>query len=190
MNEPSENTPDESPKDIRKSTGVPDRYRPVWPRPEDPVWNKRFNQLMEILKTGGIVAMVGTRGGGKTRLASEALRDGAPRTGNYTTAMGIFLEIRNSFKREGPSELEIVTRLSECSLLIIDEMQVRGETEWEDRILTHVMDLRYGAMLPTILCANLTVQELKESLGTSIVSRLNETGAIMEIIGPSHRNLP
>jgi DNA replication protein DnaC len=121
-------------------------------------------------------------------LASEAMRDGARNTGYYSTAMGIFLEIRDSYRSKGPSELEIVKRLTEASLLIIDEIQERGNTEWEDRILTHIIDLRYGAMRPTILIGNLTVTGLNETLGTSIMSRLTENGAIMTITGPSHRN--
>lgn len=173
---------------IPKSTGVPDRYREPWARPANKTWGDRFENLMNILKTGGTVAMAGTRGTGKTRLACEALRDGARRSGCYSTAMGIFLEIRESFKSNGPSELEIVTGLSESSLLIIDEIQERGNTEWEDRLLTHILDLRYGAMRPTIIIGNLTAEALLESLGSSITSRLNETGAIMNITGPSHRN--
>lgn len=176
-------------KPINKSTGVPDRYREPWERPVNPTWGGRFEKLLEILKTGGAVAIIGKRGTGKTRLSCEVLRDGAPHEGRYTTAMGIFLDLRNSFRStEGPSEAQVIERLSSATLLIIDEIQERGNTEWEDRILTHILDKRYGAMRPTLLIGNLTVQELKDTLGTSITSRLNETGAIMEITGPSYRN--
>ena len=76
------------------------------------------------------------------------------------------------------------------SMLILDEVQERGNTAWEDRILTHILDRRYGAMVPTIIIANLTESALVECLGDSIISRLTETGGVIEIDGPSHRLKP
>jgi DNA replication protein DnaC len=175
------------PRTIAKSTGVPDLYRDPWQRPADVVWNTRFNQAIARLQAGGMVAMVGKRGGGKTRLAAEIVREGAPTTARYTTAMGLFLKIRDSYNGDGPKELAIITELAEASLLIIDEIQERGNTDWEDRLLTHLIDLRYGSKMPTIIIGNLEPGALIEALGSSIASRFNEVGAIMEITGPSHR---
>jgi DNA replication protein DnaC len=176
-------------RDISPRTEVPKRYRAEWQRPQlDPVWMGHFTKIMQKAEDGGIIALIGPRGTGKTRLAAEAMRNLAPDQGSYTTAMGLFLRIRASFgKASKESEADIVKEMSTTRLLILDEVQERGNTPWEDRILTHILDRRYGAMAPTIIIANLTEAALVDCLGDSIISRLTETGGILEIDGPSHR---
>lgn len=178
-------------RDNSPRTGMPRRYRAEWGRPTDAVWEARFSRIMSRIREGGIIALIGPRGTGKTRLAAEAMRDFAREHGHYTTAMGLFLRIRASYARNSDeSEKEIVTSMTRTRLLVLDEVQERGNTAWEDRLLTHILDSRYGAMSPTILIANLTVTGLIEHMGDSIISRLMETGGILEISGPSHRTQP
>jgi DNA replication protein DnaC len=175
---------------ISSATGMPKRYRPDWPRPCDATWTENFRKVMAAVRSGAIIALIGNRGTGKTRLAAEAARNFAPAHSSYTTAMGLFLRIRATFgkKKGGESEDSIVNELSKSPLLVLDEVQERGNTPWEDRLLTHILDRRYGAMLPTVVIANLTESALIECLGDSIVSRLEEGGGILEITGPSHRS--
>ena len=178
-------------RDISPRTGMPRRYRAEWARPTDAVWAAHFSRVMRRIRDGGIIALIGPRGTGKTRLAAEAMRDFAREHGHYTTAMGLFLRIRASYARNNDeSEKEIVTHMTKTRLLVLDEVQERGNTVWEDRLLTHILDRRYGAMVPTILIANLTETALVECMGDSIISRLEETGGIIEISGPSHRTQP
>jgi DNA replication protein DnaC len=181
-----------APRDIAFRTEVPKRYRAEWERPMlDPVWMAHFAKIMQKAEDGGIIALIGPRGTGKTRFATEAMRNLAPAKGSYTTAMGLFLRIRASFgKASKESEDDIVRDMATTKLLILDEVQERGNTAWEDRILTHILDRRYGAMAPTIIIANLTEAALVDCLGDSIISRLTETGGILEIDGPSHRIKP
>lgn len=176
-------------RDIAPRTNVPKRYRAEWQRPQlDPVWMGHFAKIMQKCEDGGIVALIGPRGTGKTRFAAEAMRNYSPDRGAYTTAMGLFLRIRASFgKASKESEDDIVSEMAKTQLLILDEVQERGNSAWEDRILTHILDRRYGAMAPTIVIANLTEAALVDCLGDSIISRLTETGGILEIDGPSHR---
>jgi DNA replication protein DnaC len=75
-------------------------------------------------------------------------------------------------------------------MLVIDEAQERGGTPWEDRILNHIIDRRYAAMIPTIIIANAKPDALVASLGESIADRMRETGGIIEITGTSHRGRP
>lgn len=183
---------DPAPRDISPRTEVPKRYRAEWPRPTDPGWIGNFRRIMNrIGQDGGIVALIGPRGTGKTRLAAEAMRNFSPDQGAYTTAMGLFLRIRASFgKKSGEAESDIVSEMVSTPLLVLDEIQERGNTPWEDRLLTHILDKRYGAMTPTIVIANLTEAGLVDCLGDSIISRLQETGGVIEIAGPSHRTQP
>lgn len=175
-------------RNIEYKTGVPKRYRDDWPRPTDKIWTDNFARVTERVKSGVTVALIGNRGTGKTRIAAEAVRDYSPSMAHYTTAMEIFLRIQDSFnKKSDQSQFEITKELATCKMLVIDEVQERGNSAWEDRILTHVIDKRYGATLPTILIANLTAERLIESIGESIASRMNEGGGIIVINGKSHR---
>lgn len=180
-----------APRNISANTGTPKRYRDQWPRPSDHTWRDNFRRILGRVRDGGTMALIGPRGTGKTRMAAEVMRDICLNTGSYTTAMGLFIRIRASFRASSrESEDAIVSELSRASLLVIDEVQERGNTSWEDRILTHVIDRRYGSVLPTIIIANLTEPELQNCLGESIISRLEEGGGVLEFTGPSHRSGP
>ncbi|MEY5019444.1 MAG: hypothetical protein RLZ22_532, partial [Verrucomicrobiota bacterium] len=170
-------------------TGLPKRYRRNWKRPEDEQWKRRFQRIKDRLKNHhGIVGIVGNRGTGKTQLAAEIIKDLEPDRAIYTTAMGLFLRIRATFDKEAKETQDgIVRELSRTPLLVIDEMQERAESAWENQMLTHIIDGRYGNERPTILISNLTAEELAESLGHSIVDRMHETGGIFAVTGTSHR---
>ncbi|BCU77989.1 ATP-binding protein [Luteolibacter sp. LG18] len=173
---------------ISTGTGMPARYREPWELPREPEWRERFLRVRERVRGKGLLALIGPRGTGKTRMAAEAMRRYSPDLGCYTTAMGFFLRLRASFsKTAAETEAEIVKELAGAPLLVLDEIQERSDSAWEDRMLTHLLDARYGAMRPTIVIANLTQEGLIECLGDSICSRLMETGGVLELAGPSHR---
>ncbi|MCE5310478.1 MAG: ATP-binding protein [Acidobacteriales bacterium] len=179
-------------KTFAAQTGVPDRYRSKWPFPQDLEWLGRMEKIKGQTHHGGMAVLIGPRGTGKTRLAAEAMRyhpcDGILLYARYTTAMGLFLRLRATYGGQSEeSENDIVEAMATAPILTIDEIQERGHTAWEDRLLTHIIDRRYGAMLPTILIANLTIASLAECLGESIVSRIQETGGIIRVEGQSHR---
>lgn len=98
----------------------------------------------------------------------------------YTTAMGLFLDIRSTYGRGSGSEKEIIERLCVPQLLVIDEIQERSNTDWENRILTHIIDQRYAALRDTIIIGNLTTETLSSTLGASFTDRLYECGLIVE----------
>lgn len=176
-------------REIWSSTMVPKIYRPEWRRPSDKKWRENFRDLLSAVRNGGIVGMIGGRGVGKTRLAAEVVRDLNRENAFYTTAMDFFLRIRKTYKnRQGESEWDVVEEISRCPLLIFDELQVRGDKPWEDDLITHVVDKRYGAGLPAILIANLTEEKLMDSVGASIESRISHKGGIIEVKDIDHRS--
>lgn len=175
-------------RDLPDYTGVPARCLLKWDRPTDAVWVERFECAKRMILAGGLMVLTGTRGTGKTRLASELIRDLEPRWGLYTTAMALFLQLRDSYRKDSEkSESEIVQKMSTRKLLVVDEIQERSSSDWEDRVLTHIIDARYGAQLPTVIIANLKPSELAAQLGPSISDRMRECGGVLEMTGPSHR---
>lgn len=149
----------------------------------DSEWRGALEHLKPLVGTGFICALIGKRGTGKTQIAVETIRESASRLrrAKYLTAMEFFLAIKASYRKDSETtEQEVLASFYSPCLLVLDEIQERGETEWEDRLLTHLIDKRYAAMKDTLLLSNLTEEEFKKSVGPSIISRLIETGGIIE----------
>lgn len=172
---------------IGPRTGWPEKYlEAVQIDPHGENWLSAFEVGKRIVDQKGILVLYGKRGNGKTRMAAEiACIVGRSQ---YRTAMRFFLEVRATFRKDAEeSEIEVIDRLAKTELLILDEIQERGATPFEDRLLTHIIDARYANVLPTILIANLTKAELAASLGDSIVDRARENGKSIEFNWQSYR---
>jgi hypothetical protein len=66
---------------------------------------------------------------------------------------------------------------------VIDECQERGETDWENRLLTYIVDKRYAQLRDTVLISNQTKDQFCKSMGSSIISRMQETGGSLNAHG-------
>jgi DNA replication protein DnaC len=188
-----------APNRLLSAFGWPDRYLEPLDTPEGGEWLAGITLAAPVIEQGGILVLHGKRGTGKTQMAAEIARskrfpfDSASglerkRSAHYQTAMRFFLTVRATFKKgSDKTELEIIDRMTEPGLLVIDELQERGETAFEDRLLTHLIDARYGACRPTILIANLSKEELGKSLGPSIVDRIHENGRCIDFTWSSYR---
>lgn len=152
-------------------------------------WNAALAGLRSRVGTGFLVALLGKRGAGKTQLAVEVLRgrieDG--HTGRYVKAMDMLIRFREAFRKDGPSESEVLEEFHKPSVLVIDAMEERAETQFEDRMISHLIDLRYDAMLDTILISNQAKESFADAIGKSAVSRLIETGEVIECTWESFR---
>lgn len=170
------------------AAGVPERHRHTVVEGVGP-WGDSWRKVQALLGNGSIIPIVGTRGSGKTQMAVEAIRQTCKKHYPclYTKAMGVFLDIREGMKGKDKSEREALQFFIKPRLLVIDAMEVRGETEFENRVLDYLVDLRYDAGLDTILISNQTREEFGKSLGLSIVSRIHESGDIIECKWESFR---
>ena len=170
-------------------------------------WQTAYQTALAIVESGGIVIAYGRRGTGKTQIACELAKHARfpnsekprrewamqshpeYRPAIYCKAMEIFIDLKNGYGRpKEPSEKDIIDKLSSAAFLVIDEAHVRGETKYEDDKLTHIMDKRYDAMLPTMLITNVTRQDFAAQLSPSIISRIRETGGGIECNWASYRN--
>ena len=142
-------------------------------------WLTAYESLCRGVGAGQIVMLSGGRGRGKTMMAMDLIVQacGQGRPSLYTEAMSIFIDLRDSYRQGSKlTERGVVAAHVKPSLLVIDAMEERGETAWEDRILNHIIDKRYAAMRDTVLISNLSQKDFDDSLGSSIVSRANESG--------------
>lgn len=168
----------------------------ISPHPESDAVLQKISQAPD----GFMFVLCGPRGVGKTQIATTIACKEQDRMAVlwkqfseenwplYTTARSIFREIRATFNPNSEcDEVKILKRFSESYLLIIDEAQERGNTEWEDKTLTDILDRRYGMRRNTIIISNLLRTQLPAALGPSIISRLHECGEVIECNWPSFR---
>ena len=144
-----------------------------------PKWDRIEERLKARLGDGFIIALLGPRGTGKTQLGCSLCQTAAEagRKCLYGSAMGFFLDVKESFGGSG-SEKAVIDAYVKPAVLVLDEMQERGQTPGEDRLLTHLIDRRYAAKKDTLLLSNQTSKQFQEAMGESVVSRILQTGGI------------
>jgi DNA replication protein DnaC len=173
--------------------GFPKRYDNAPPAGGDG-WLANYSKALATTNAGGITILYGGYGTGKTRMAWEVARAHQSKRPNvgvsvgwvtswrarpmvYTTAVNLFSSIRSTYKSgTEKSEKEVVSEYTEAALLVIDEVQERGETPYEDRQLTAIIDARYAADMPTILISNYTWERLASTLSPAVIDRIEENG--------------
>jgi DNA replication protein DnaC len=163
-----------------KDSGISERHTLLKP---EQTTNKEWIDKWEILKNelgkGIIIMIIGNRGAGKTQLASCAIRESCKmlRPSKYIKALSFFLEVRKTYKNNSErSEHDVIREFTRPQLLVIDAIENRSDTPFENLLLNHLIDLRYDAMKDTIVIGNLTEAEFAASVGVSIVDRIYEGG--------------
>ncbi|MFH0878490.1 MAG: ATP-binding protein, partial [Lentisphaerota bacterium] len=158
-------------------------------------WLKVFSSIRSKLGNGFLYLLTGNRGTGKTQMAANLCRISIERglanhgsSAKYVTAMQLFLSIRKTFKNDSrESEADIIERYSATPFLVIDEIQERTGTDFENRILTMIVDQRYAEQRDTLLIGNIEMADVSQVLGASVTSRLNEAGGVIVTSWPSFR---
>ena len=173
---------------LMSEAGVPKRHRCVRIDAAGQ-WGETLAKLKQMRGTGFIAALVGTRGNGKTQLAAELIRENAGDMlrSKFCCAMEFFMEIKATFRSEKLTEKDVIAAYQKPALLVLDEVGQRSETEWENRLLFHLVNQRYEDQKDTLFIANLEPEQLIAALGPSIASRMNETGGIINCTWPTFR---
>lgn len=141
------------------------------------------------------VLMLGPNGIGKSMLASLAV---IARGGYYYTMYEIATMIKQSYTvKAEESELQIVKRLAQCPVLVIDEMNRSYGSKAENVWLSYIIDKRHSKGLPTIICGNLHKMRscknggcdecVEHYLGSDVCSRLFQDADIIEMKGEDWR---
>jgi len=141
-------------------------------------WNEQWQKLKDFLGNGVLAIILGQRGAGKSQMAVCAIRESCKklRSAKYIKALNFFLAIRASYKDKTVTEDQVVQEFCDPFLLVIDAVENRGETSFENLLLNHLIDMRYDRCKDTILISNQTEIEFAASMGPSIVDRIHECG--------------
>lgn len=152
-------------------------------------WMAALVKVSDALKGGTVVVLCGPRSTGKTQLAarlmSESIVGGKP--ARYYRLVEVYDLLRDSFAAGDRRAGDLMRRFSQPPLLVLDECHDRGETEWERRKLNELCDVRYCEMKPTLLITNNTLNELRDSLGPTILERSSEGGGVIVLEGMNFR---
>lgn len=120
----------------------------------------------------------------------------------YHTGPNLLLRVRSTYHirpDEAPwreTEAELYASLRAVSLLIVDDVgKEAGQvaSEHTQRVYFHIIDDRYSAGLPVVMCSNLRPEELEDFLGPrvgpAVVDRLVQMtqGQVIELEGESYR---
>lgn len=166
-------------------SNVPPRHRDTQLSDPHPNWEATFQHLWNKLNTGFIAALVGNRGTAKTQLGTELAlaHAGSGFRSWYTTAGDMFDDFKKSFDEERIRNL-LNTRYRTARLLVIDEIDKRFNTDFENQTIFQLLDYRYRTGFDTLLLGNIPPEDLCDHLGPSILRRINETAAVFKASWP------
>ncbi|QIQ73213.1 ATP-binding protein [Pseudomonas coronafaciens] len=139
----------------------------------------------ENYQTGRCVMLLGQVGTGKTHLATAMLQQVIRYFGNqgvtglYVTAGGIIRSVKETFGSQAKTESQVYADLIGPHLLVIDEVGLQAGTDFERQVLFEVINGRYEQLKPTIIVSNLSITDLKVSMGDRAVDRLRDRGGLV-----------
>lgn len=139
---------------------------------------------------GSGLFICGVTGAGKTYMASAiacALVDGGKRV-VMDTSIGILSRIKATFDSGGGTE-EAIREYGRCDLLVIDDFGKESASDWSLSTMFQIVNMRYGAMLPTVVTSQYRYSKLVERLerngdsdgAEAIVSRIKQTSRFVEL---------
>jgi DNA replication protein DnaC len=145
----------------------------------------------EVRKRGGGLLIWGEIGSGKTHLAcaiANTLMQHMHTVMYCTLYEAVFLFKASWRKDSDVSEYTVLQQFSTPELLILDEIGVQNNSEFERMMAAMVLDARSRDCLPTIGISNLDPKEVTRVLGERAYDRLTGFGGkLIRLFGPSLR---
>lgn len=136
---------------------------------------------------------MGPPGTGKTHLAAAIAIRQAERARSviFGTVPSILGRIKDTFnKGESATEAEVKNAISNCSLLVLDDLGKEKPSEWVEETLYEIINNRYTKRLPVIITTNVGLKSVEARYqwnGEAIVSRLFEMCTGVKVGGNDHR---
>ncbi|MCK5606147.1 ATP-binding protein [Candidatus Pacearchaeota archaeon] len=145
--------------------------------------------LNNLDDTTGLI-MIGNPGTGKNHLASAIITEAVQahnKTALFTETLKVIRAIKESWRREGAVESEVLKSFVEPDILVIDEIGVQFGSDTERMYLTEIINDRYNYKKPTILLGNVKIEELSSIIGERPLDRFREGGKVIIFDWDSYR---
>lgn len=165
--------------------GCPERHSKFKPLEEStlPEWTDLYNNFKTKGLEGGVFGLIGTRGSGKTQLATSLLGY-AINAKKFPCRYVKFYDLIDDILSDSFEKKSLISP----KVLVIDALEVRKNAEFSQRELTAIIDKRYDSPeKTTILVSNDTKSSFVSFIGTSIYSRMLQRGGIIEMTFKSFR---
>jgi DNA replication protein DnaC len=152
-----------------------ENYRSYTPAQADTVrtlkrWIEWVNQGMDTN-----LVLAGYRGAGKTNLATAvmfALSD-LGLSSEIISFHDLILEIRSTYRSStNQSEWQILQRITQCDVLVVDDLDQSRHSVSEQQTLQTLIDKRYRNQMPTVLITPLPSQAFCSLVGEVVLSRI------------------
>jgi hypothetical protein len=173
--------------------GIPVRLAPFRPaQSTSPEWDGKYTHIKSKIDSGALFGVCGGRGSGKSQLGVCSMGYVATvlfKKCEYHKSQNIFLSIREAMRTEGDSEKKAIERFCRPFLLVIDAYEVRSDSDFENRMMDHIIDMRYDSMKSTIIISNDNIESFVKFLGPSTVDRMAQTGGVIELKNKSFRRI-
>lgn len=174
-----------------ESSGLPRRHAKASKLTQwEPEQLDAARRLGNGIRAGGLVALLGPVGTGKTLLVAAAVRWMTMEQGKgarYWRFADLLDHLRTRTYDGGENAAKVLQSMARVSLLVLDEIDKRRWTEDEAQWFVRLIDHRYGEETPTVVVANLTREGLASSLDASVRDRMFEGGTVIELTGESKR---
>ena len=142
-------------------------------------------------RQGRSLVFAGGPGTGKTHLAT-AIGQHIIREFQAVVLFGTVSQalrrIKDTYRKDSEqTESDVIRALTDCDLLILDEIGAQIGSEHEKQLMFEILNERYQGMKSTILISNLNAEELEGFLGHRVMDRYRECGVVLAFGWESHR---
>jgi DNA replication protein DnaC len=117
----------------------------------------------------------GPVGSGKTFLAGCIANNllGNKKQVLFTVVPDLLDEIKETFNKNGEyTELQLLKKLREVEILILDDLGVHNYTEWTQNKIYSIINYRLNNKMSTIITSNLNLEQTEDLLGERTTSRI------------------
>ena len=154
------------------------------------------DSIIKDIKRGIGAYICGPVGTGKTYLASAVARVAidSGMSVKVTDTLSIMANLKSSY-HDGISEDSVLDALSQCQLLILDDLGKESPTDWTLSQVFHIVNDRYENVRPILVTTQFSKSQLIQRLAkngdtetaVAIVSRLSEMCRKIELLGKDRR---
>ena len=120
-----------------------------------------------------------------TALALELIHEG--RLVVYQTAPSLLDRLKDFSWRYNEDHAAMKKMVYDCNFLILDDLGKETRSEFSEKELFHLINMRYTAGKSTLISTNLSYDELAKRYGDAFFTRLMENCYLPEFFGPDLR---
>lgn len=105
----------------------------------------------------------------------------------YQTSPALMDKLRDLSWRYNAENADLKSMIYDCDMLILDDLGKETRTEFSEKELFHLINMRYSAGKSTLISTNLQLKEIRKDYGEAFFTRLMENCYIPKFFGPDLR---